>query len=165
MWKSGDLLHRPVDKLLCLPFDGGGNIVDASDCRNDPDAVADPDFSVFPAVALKITGIFRSKGRRLRIVSIGEKFTEPGFKVVRMDPGACRAVFLKRSDRTAVFDYGCSGFQRKKCEFVSLRNFFLSRNAAAECDLLPAGVGESATATLSFGWIWINSFISVPFLS
>ena len=79
MRKCGDLLHRPVDKLLCLPFDGGGNIVDASDCRNDPDAVADPDFSVFPSVALKITGIFRSKGRWLRIVSIGEKFTEPGF--------------------------------------------------------------------------------------
>ena len=47
---------------------------------------------------------------------------------------------LLYTSRTAGFDDGGSGFQRKKCEFVSLRNLFPEPEcAAAECDLFSGG--------------------------
>ena len=72
------ILNRSADQALSLALDGLSHIIDTAYGWNDPDLVADTDFSVRPAVTLKEPFLCRSDGRILFLVGVGEQIAQSG---------------------------------------------------------------------------------------
>ena len=103
------------------------NVVDASNCRNDPDFIANPRFSIFSPIPLKESFFLRWESSSLFFVSISKKLSQIGFHIMGMNPCPLRNRSARRSDRIAIFDHRCALQDLLQGKFVSLRNIFCKR--------------------------------------
>ena len=78
VWESRHIFYGSAYEALSLTLNGLGNVIDTAYSGDDPDLVADADFSVRPAVTVK-EAFFRWRGSSfLFVVGVGEQIAQPG---------------------------------------------------------------------------------------
>ena len=123
------------DKILIVPRQRLGDIVDTADSRDDPELIADGRTAVRPAEAHK--ALRRNGGQWVQVGGVGvfNLARKVGFEVVGVHPAAGGDVGRRVADREAVFDDVLAGADRRDGHLVTLGDIL------GCCDGLPA-VGQ-----------------------